>query len=101
MWRDVLFMKIQDKVVHAVLKLISRQRNGEAIDASLVKKIIESFVSLGMDDADAKKSTLELYKKYFELPFIEATKNYYHAASETFIGANSVPEYLIKVWTKR
>jgi cullin 1 len=90
-------MQIQDKVVHAVLKLIACQRNGDSIDSSLVKKIVESFVSLGMDDADAKKSTLDLYKKYFETPFINATRTYYQAASESFISANSVPEYLIKV----
>jgi cullin 1 len=54
----VLFTGINEKVVHAVLNLIQRQRNGDSINSSLIKNIVESFVSLGMDDVDAKKSTL-------------------------------------------
>ena len=55
-------------------------------------------VSLGLDEQDSKKTTLDVYKKYFEAPFIAETNNFYKAASESFIGANTVPEYLIKVF---
>ncbi|KAI8908568.1 Cullin, partial [Gorgonomyces haynaldii] len=98
-WRDHLFIPIHDKVINAALKLVSKQRNGEAIDTNLIKKAVESFVSLGLDESDSKRQTLDLYKTYFEAPFIAATESFYKSASESFISANTIPDYLIKSTT--
>ena len=54
-------------------------------------------VSLGLDDSDSKKSTLEVYKLYFEQPFLEATRKYYQAESKQFLSANTVVDYMEKV----
>jgi len=42
-WRDDMFQNTQDHVMQAVLKLVERQRNGETIDHSQIKAIVESF----------------------------------------------------------
>ncbi|KAL1915654.1 uncharacterized protein VTP21DRAFT_6413 [Calcarisporiella thermophila] len=96
-WRDNLFMPVHHNVMAAVLKLVERQRNGESIETSLIKSVVDSFVALGLDDTDATKSTLEIYQKHFEKPFIDATELYYKAESEKFVSENSVPDYLKKV----
>jgi hypothetical protein len=36
-------MTVQTKVMSAVLKLVEKQRDGETIDAGLIKKVAESF----------------------------------------------------------
>ena len=72
------------------------QRNGETIDQGLVKKVVDSFVSLGLDESDINKVSYEVYKEHFESPFLEATEKYYRKESEQFLAENSVPDYMKK-----
>ncbi|KAI0081580.1 Cullin-domain-containing protein [Panus rudis PR-1116 ss-1] len=98
-WKTNFFEHIQSKhqkLAGAILRLIERQRNGETIDQGLVKKVIDSFVSLGLDESDIMKVSHEVYKDHFELPFLEATEKYYRQESEAFLAENSVPDYLKK-----
>lgn len=95
-WKDDFFIKVHDKVMTAVLNLIEKQRNGETIEQSQIKSIVDSFVSLGLDENDTTKSTLEVYRFYFEKPFITATRTYYENESRQFVAENSVVEYMKK-----
>ncbi|TFK73584.1 Cullin-domain-containing protein [Pluteus cervinus] len=98
-WRAHLFFPIQQKntkLASAILRLIEMQRNGETIDQGLVKKVVESFVSLGLDDADINKACLDVYREHFETPFLAATEQYYKQESETFLANNTVSDYLKK-----
>ena len=80
----------------AILRLIEAQRNGDTIDQGLVKKVVESFVSLGLDDTDTNKACLDIYRDHFEVPFIQSTEKYYKQESESFLAASSVSDYLKK-----
>lgn len=84
------------KLASAILRLIERQRNGETIDQGLVKKVVDSFVSLGLDESDIMKVSHEVYREHFEQPFLQGTEKYYRQESETFLAENSVPDYLKK-----
>lgn len=98
-WKNNLFVPIQQKnatLANALLHLIEQQRNGETIDQGLVKKVVDSFVSLGLDDMDPNKPCLDVYKDHFEAPFLAATEMYYKKESEAFLAENSVPDYLKK-----
>ncbi|OJJ80926.1 cullin culA [Aspergillus glaucus CBS 516.65] len=95
-WKDDFFLKVHEKVMGAVLNLIEKQRNGETIEQSQIKSIVDSFVSLGLDENDSTKSTLEVYRFYFEKPFIAATRVYYENESRQFVAENSVVEYMKK-----
>jgi len=97
-WRDEFYAHLQrkQKCTNAVLRLIERQRNGEAIDTSLVKKSIESFVALGLDETDSQRTNLDVYKEAFEKPFLVKTESYYKAESEAYIAENSVTDYMKK-----
>ncbi|EDN04794.1 conserved hypothetical protein [Histoplasma mississippiense (nom. inval.)] len=95
-WKEDFFKKVQKSVMDAVLKLVEKQRNGETIEQSQIKNIVDSFVSLGLDENDSTKSTLVVYQFYFEKPFIEATKVYYENESKRFVAENSVVEYMKK-----
>lgn len=98
-WKQYFFNHIHSKnqkLAGAVLRLIEQQRNGETIDQGLVKKVVDSFVSLGLDESDTNKGSLDVYKEHFEKPFIAATELYYKTESEAFLAENSVSDYLKK-----
>jgi len=95
-WKKDLFDHVQKHVMDGVLKLVEKQRNGETIETQMVKSIVDSFVSLGLDDNDSSKSTLDVYREFFEKPYLEATMNYYRMESKSFVAENSVVEYMKK-----
>lgn len=95
-WRSVLFDKVSERVMASVLKLVEKQRLGETIEHSQIKQVVDSFVSLGLDDQDSTKTTLDVYRYHFERPFLEATKQFYTAESKQFVAENSVVEYMKK-----
>ncbi|KAI5779294.1 Cullin [Geopyxis carbonaria] len=95
-WKVDLFDDVQKHVMDGVLKLVEKQRNGETIETAMVKSIVDSFVSLGLDENDSSKSTLDVYRKFFEHPFLEATTAYYQMESKQFVAENSVVEYMKK-----
>ena len=99
-WRVTLFAEVHEKVMDAVLKMVEKQRNGETIEHNQVKQIVDSFVSLGLDEADPTKSTLDVYRFNFERPFLEATKVFYEAESKQFVAENSIVEYMKKAETR-
>ncbi|KAH9933248.1 Cullin-domain-containing protein [Epithele typhae] len=98
-WKSNFFIHVQSKgqkLAGAILRLIERQRNGETIDQTLVKKVVDSFVSLGLEENDINKVSYEVYREHLETPFLEATEKYYRTESQTFLGENSVADYLKK-----
>ncbi|KAI0771155.1 Cullin-domain-containing protein [Trametes elegans] len=98
-WRSNFFLHVQSKnqkLAGAILRLIERQRNGETIDQGLVKKVVDSFVSLGLDESDINKVSYEVYREHLEAPFLDATEKYYRQESEKFLAENSVADYLKK-----
>jgi cullin 1 len=95
-WKEDMFVGAQESVMRSVLRLVEKQRNGETIEQSQIKSVVDSFVSLGLDEADSTKSTLDVYKEYFEGPFLKATADYYDNESKQFLAENSVVEYMKK-----
>ena len=95
-WKEELFTQVNEQVMAAVLKMVEKQRNGETIEQSQIKSVVESFVSLGLDESDSTKSTLDVYRFYFEKPFLTATHGFYELESRQFTSENSVVEYMKK-----
>eukprot|EP00054_Salpingoeca_dolichothecata_P008094 m.46259 g.46259 ORF g.46259 m.46259 type:complete len:754 (-) comp17502_c0_seq1:67-2328(-) len=97
-WRDVLFMELKPQLVDAVLKLVKRERDGEMINTSLIKGVVDCFVALGLeaDDAGRHIGTLVVYKNHFEEVFLKDTEEYYTRESDSFLHENPVTEYMKK-----
>ncbi|KAH8825039.1 Cullin-domain-containing protein [Flagelloscypha sp. PMI_526] len=99
-WRANLFIPIQqrrNRMTNVMLKLIESHRNGSVIDQGLVKKVVNSLVSIGIDRKDPDGVCLDVYTTEFQTPFLEATVQFYRKESETYLATHSVPEYLKKV----
>ncbi|UZJ57324.1 hypothetical protein CBS101457_006644 [Exobasidium rhododendri] len=101
-WKEHMFKHVKSKqrLANALLKQIEKQRNGEVIETSLVKKVVDSFVSLGLDESDTTKQNLEVYRADFEKLFLQATELYYKAESDAFVVENSVVDYMKKAETR-
>ena len=82
------------KLTKAGLWLIMQQRHGEMIDQLLVKKVVDSLVSLGIDPKDPDVECLDVYKEHFETPFVVGTEQYYKRESRMFLAEKSVSDYL-------
>ncbi|KAJ7021899.1 Cullin [Mycena alexandri] len=101
-WRQHLFTLLQPSLTTALLRLVAAQRDGAQIDQALVKKVVESFVSLGLDVYYPNKECLDVYNDQFETPFLAAAEAYYSAEAEAFLnaggteGRGNIPEYLRK-----
>lgn len=102
-WRDHMFRHVQkmagssrNRLTEAVLNLIERQRNGELVDTTLVQRVVDSLVSLGIDENDTNRTNLDVYLAAFQQPFVEATRVYYTRESEAFLASNSVTDYMTK-----
>lgn len=66
------------------------------INQGLVKRVVDSFVSLGLDDTDTNKECFDIYREHFEIPFIDSTEKYYTQESESFLASNTISDYLKK-----
>ena len=95
-WKEELFNDLWKPVMDAVLQMVEKHRNGEVIETGQIKSILDSFVSLGLDESDSTKSTLDVYRWHFERPFLDATGQYYEQESKKFVSENSVVEYMKK-----
>ena len=101
-WRDNFFKQLNQNVTGAILKLIEKERNGETINTLLISGAIDCYVQLGINENEASTnfSNFSVYKDYFQVHFIDETKNYYKKESNEFLMQNSVTEYMRKCETR-
>lgn len=76
---------VQARTVDGLLIFIERERNGEAVDRSLLKSLLRMLADL------------QMYEDVFERKFLQATENLYAAEGQTYMQDNDVPEYLARV----
>uniref|UniRef100_A0AAV2MKN4 Cullin-4B n=1 Tax=Knipowitschia caucasica TaxID=637954 RepID=A0AAV2MKN4_KNICA len=75
-------VKVQSKTIDGILLLIERERNGEAIDRSLLRSLLSML------------SDLQIYQDSFEQRFLEETNRLYAAEGQRLLQEREVPEYL-------
>ncbi|CAE6463983.1 unnamed protein product [Rhizoctonia solani] len=99
-WRHHLLYPIQTdrKLIVLLLTMIEKERDGETIDTSIVKKATDSLVALGLNDNNQNTTDLQVYLRDFQKPFLEATEKYYARESAIFFQTHtsSIPNYLKK-----
>uniref|UniRef100_A0A671WWF7 Cullin-4B n=1 Tax=Sparus aurata TaxID=8175 RepID=A0A671WWF7_SPAAU len=75
-------LKVQSKTIDGILLLVERERNGEAIDRSLLRSLLSML------------SDLQIYQDSFEHRFLEETNRLYAAEGQRLMQEREVPEYL-------
>ena len=89
-FRTTIFDEIKQGITDAILNLINAEREGEIIDKSLVKAIVELYESMGI-------GSLDTYNTDLEVPMLEATREFYSKKQQEWIASDSTPDYLNKV----
>ncbi|CAD5227534.1 unnamed protein product [Bursaphelenchus okinawaensis] len=110
MWQEHLFEPIKRNLTPALINLIKQERDGEKITTQLVSGVVSSYLELGVNEPkETQKASLVgskeqnsefklgVYRREFETPFIENTREYYSTESVHFVQNNSITEYLKKV----
>ncbi|NXO63265.1 CUL4A protein, partial [Phainopepla nitens] len=75
--------QVQTKTIDGILLLIERERNGEAVDRSLLRSLLSMLSDLQ-----------QVYKESFEQRFLEETNCLYAAEGQRLMQEREVPEYL-------
>ena len=87
-FRTHIYEAMKIDTTRAILGLVNDEREGQMIDKTLVKSIVEVYENMGNDNLDA-------YVQDLEDSFLEATRVFYSQKREEWIN-DSTPEYLIK-----
>ncbi|KAG6376949.1 Cullin repeat-like-containing domain protein [Boletus reticuloceps] len=56
-WKSIFFLDGQNELAGIIHRLIESERNGQTINHGHIKKVIDSFISLGLDE-DVNKASL-------------------------------------------
>ncbi|WFD34059.1 ubiquitin ligase (cullin) of SCF [Malassezia cuniculi] len=101
-WRRFVFGALQrnKQLNTAVMGMINAQRNGQIVESSMLKTVIDSYVSLGVDDIDVTRVNVDIYRSEFQQQFLVETNAFYRAESTAFLAANSMTDYLAKAETR-
>ncbi|GFR57888.1 cullin-4A-like [Elysia marginata] len=76
---------VETRTVDGLLRLIERERNGEAINRQLLKSLLRML------------SDLNIYQSAFEKKFLDATEMLYTAEGKRLVQEREVSEYLLHV----
>lgn len=68
---------------------IDKEREGEQIDRSLLKNVLDIFVEIGMGE-------MERYQHDFEVQMLDDTADYYKSKATIWIESDSCPDYMLK-----
>ena len=87
-FRTRIYDEIKAETTAAIIGLVNDERDGQLIDKSLVKSIVELYEEMGMD-------TLDCYNVDLEEPLLVHTREFYARKRDDWIN-DSTPDYLIK-----
>jgi hypothetical protein len=76
---------VQTRTVEGLLMLIEKERQGDAVDRTLLKSLLRML------------SDLQIYPEAFESKFLAATERLYAAEGQRLMQEQDVPEYLAHV----
>ncbi|KAI4365207.1 hypothetical protein MLD38_021214 [Melastoma candidum] len=77
-----LSSEVEHKTVTGLLRMIERERLGEAVDRTLLNHLLKMFTALG------------IYAESFEKPFLEFTSEFYAAEGMKYMQQSDVPDYM-------
>lgn len=88
-FRDRVYSEVKRNARAALLRQIERERDGDMIDRSLLKNILDIFIEVGMGNMDH-------YERDFEEVMLTETGGYYKRKAAEWINQDSCPDYMLK-----
>ncbi|KAL1524971.1 hypothetical protein AB1Y20_019847 [Prymnesium parvum] len=91
-FHEIVFEAVKREVRTAIIDLIRREREGELVDRTLIKEVVEIFVDMG----GTTRSSLEVYINDFEEALLTSTADFYSRESQKWSEEDSFPDYMCK-----
>ncbi|CAI9100061.1 OLC1v1036983C1 [Oldenlandia corymbosa var. corymbosa] len=88
-FKSKVFEELKRKATGAVIALIQQERDGDQIDRSLLKNVLDLFVEIGMGQ-------LNCYENDFEDAMLKDTTSYYSRQASKWILEDTCPDYMLK-----
>ncbi|GAM23440.1 hypothetical protein SAMD00019534_066150 [Acytostelium subglobosum LB1] len=82
---------IQFRLVKTLLAVIHKERDGEIIDQSSLKDVVNMLLEVSASHHS------KVYESVFETPFIEASTNYFQLEAQNLFSSSTCSDYLKKV----
>lgn len=96
-FKELVYDELKGKTRDALLFMIEREREGEQINHSLLKNVLDMFVELGQGDMGTYDGeALHLYEEDFEADMLQHTSAYYSRKATIWLAEDSCPEYMLK-----
>ncbi|CAI9100076.1 OLC1v1037001C1 [Oldenlandia corymbosa var. corymbosa] len=88
-FKSKVFEELKRKATSGVIAVIQQERDGDIIDRSLLKNVLDLFVEIGMGQMDC-------YEKDFEDAMLKDTTSYYSRQASKWILEDTCPDYMLK-----
>ncbi|KAK4847817.1 hypothetical protein QYF36_006218 [Acer negundo] len=88
-FRDLVYIELKDNAKDAIITLVDKEREGEQIDRSLLKNVLDIYVEIGMGQMDN-------YEQDFEAHLLQDTGAYYSRKASNWILEDTCPDYMLK-----
>ncbi|KAI8827561.1 Cullin [Chytriomyces cf. hyalinus JEL632] len=94
-WKETVLMEIKsnagNRLLNQIFDFVKRDRDGTPlVDNGVIINTVESFVQI----CEFVPQPLQFYIQEFEQPYIQSTREYYIAESNTLISTMTISEYM-------
>ena len=86
--------RVKKRFIQSLLQMIKNERNGENIEKSILKELIQMLLLMGLGNKS-------VYESLFESHFLNETSSFYEIESQFYINSYTIAEYMKKVWKKK
>ena len=91
-WEQNLINPLQEQLTSLLLQAIRDDRLGRPTNEKVISSVITSLV-----EVESYKKKTELYQQMFEVPFLQATGEYYRHEAEQLLRNSDCSEYMERV----
>ncbi|RCV25453.1 hypothetical protein SETIT_5G167900v2 [Setaria italica] len=95
-FKTLAFDELKATVTTILITMVDKDRDGQIIDRTLVKNVLDIYIELGHDPARNQSAPDPPYEKDFEDAFRQGTIDYYSKKAQTWIVEDTCPEYMLK-----
>lgn len=100
-FRTLVYGKLKEPFIAAVLDLINRCRENKTGDISILRESVEIFVALTgkttLENPNQNSPFLDIYSTDFENSFLESSRTFYQQKATVWLESMNIGEFLRKV----
>eukprot|EP00041_Stephanoeca_diplocostata_P032530 m.1043233 g.1043233 ORF g.1043233 m.1043233 type:complete len:776 (-) comp24167_c0_seq5:2631-4958(-) len=96
-WMTRIYETTKRALFEELCQVIKKDRDGEVSDVATAKEVIESYIKQVVKLEVSDCARFAVYKRDFEGPFLEQTREYYQREASIFVQSTTCSEYLERI----